>query len=51
MENKCRNVIPKEEDYTIKYVFNEESIIEVNNVIKECFIDRLRTAKKGKIAL
>ena len=48
MANK-KNAIPKKEDYKIKYVFNNESNVDVNEVIKECFKSKLRTEKMKKI--
>lgn len=49
MENK-KNAIPKEEEYKVKYVFNDNSDIDINNVIKECFTTQIRTLKLKKIA-
>lgn len=49
MESK-KNAIPKKEEYKVKYVFKEDSILDINNVIKECFVMKLKTAKLQKIA-
>lgn len=51
MEKKNKNAIPKKEEYKVKYVFNEESKIDINNVIKDCFIMRLKTEKNHPIIL
>lgn len=47
MENR-KNAMPREEEYKIKYVFKEDSNVDVNNVIKECFAMKLQTAKLQK---
>lgn len=44
MEN-TKNIIPKKEEYKIKYVFKEESNLDINEVIKECFLANLRVQK------
>ena len=44
MEN-TKNAIPKKEEYKIKYVFKNDSNLDINEVIKECFIAKLRTQK------
>jgi hypothetical protein len=49
MENK-KNAIPKEEEYKVKYVFKDDSNVDINNVIKECFAMKIRTADIQKIA-
>lgn len=42
--------IPKEEDYKIKYVFKEDSNVDVNEVMKKCFLMELNAKKIKKIA-
>lgn len=29
------------EEYTVKYVFNEEKDTNINEIIKECFVNKL----------
>lgn len=39
MERTRKNTMPKtEEDYKVNYVFKENSKVDVNDVIKECFV-------------
>lgn len=45
MEEKNKKSVPKKEEYKVKYVFKEDSIIDINNVIKDCFIMKLKTDK------
>ncbi len=47
MESK-KNAIPKQEEYKVKYVFKEDSKVDINNVIKECFVMKLQTTKQQK---
>ena len=46
---KTKKVLPKKEEYKIKYVFKDDSDLDINEVIKECFIAKLRTQKISKI--
>lgn len=43
MSNK-KNAIPKEEEYKVRYVFKKDSNVDINNIIKECFAMRIKTA-------
>lgn len=38
----------KEQQYKVKYVFKEDSNIDINNVIKECFIKKLNMVNLKK---
>lgn len=49
MMEKKRNAIPKKDEYKVKYVFKEDSNIDINNVIKECFAIKIKTANLQKI--
>lgn len=50
MGNK-KDSIPKEQDYKVKYVFNETSNVDINNIIKNCFITKLKVLSTEKITL
>lgn len=47
MENK-KNAIPKTEEYKIKYVFKNDSNMDINEVIKQCFVAELKTQKMAQ---
>lgn len=51
MNNKKQRTVPKEEQYKVKYVFKEDSNIDINNVIKECFIKKINMVNIKKITL
>lgn len=40
-----KNIPKNEQEYKVKYVFKEDSIVDINNVIKECFLIKLNTQK------
>ena len=44
-DEKRKNMPKNEEDYKVKYVFKEDSILDVNKVIKDCFLMELNKAK------
>lgn len=42
MGEKQNAGIPKQEvDYTVKYVFDEKSEVDVNEVLKKCFLNEI----------
>lgn len=46
MKNVKNESIPKnEEEYKVKYVFKEDSIVDINKVIKECFLMQINKIK------
>jgi hypothetical protein len=50
MEDKIkRKNIASKEDYKIKIVFNEESIVDINKVLKENFLLKIRNEKNNII--
>lgn len=43
MENKAKKKIPTDKkDYKVKIVFKEESIVDINKIMKECFLMSLK---------
>ncbi len=42
MKKRKNNTIPKKEDYIVKYKFKKDSEIDVNEIIKKCFVSQLR---------
>ncbi len=44
-----KSSIPKKNEYKVKFVFKEDSNVDINNVIKECFVTQIRTLKLQKI--
>ena len=40
-DNKKRNMPKKAEEYKVKYVFDEESSVNINEIVKECFVIQL----------
>ena len=49
MGKQNKSPLPNETEYTIKYIFKEDSIVDINEVIKECFIMKLQNTKNKKI--
>ena len=37
--------IPNEEDYKINFVFKKDSVVDINEVIKECFFKTINGTK------
>lgn len=48
MKKREKNSVPRKEDYKVKYMFKEDSNVDINEVIKECFISQIRVNNMQK---
>ena len=44
-EKRENKKLPNEEDYKINFVFKEDSVVDINEVIKECFFKTINSTK------
>lgn len=42
MEKRKKYSVPRKEDYIVKYIFKEDSNVDINEAIKESFISQIR---------